>query len=289
MLVLWEAQFGDFVNGAQIIIDQFLCSGESKWLRQCGLVMLLPHGYDGMGPDHSSCRIERFLQQCEGDPDSVPEMKEDVRKQIQESNWQIVNCTTPANYFHVLRRQVMRSFRKPLVVVAPKNMLKMRECQSPVSDMAEGTKFKRTYPEMYPDDLVAPADMRRIVFCSGKVYYELLNQRKKSGVDDVVIARIEQVSPFPFDQIAAIVAECPKAEVVWVQEEPKNMGCWSYVQDRILTACKTLNGKAVFPSYVGRGTMASTAEGYTKVHVAEQQRILEMAFSEEVDTKYHSN
>jgi 2-oxoglutarate dehydrogenase E1 component len=285
-LVLWEAQFGDFVNGAQIIMDQFLSSGETKWLRQCGLVMLLPHGYDGMGPDHSSCRIERFLQCSDEDPDTVPQMREDVRMQIQRSNWQIVNCTTPAQYFHVLRRQVSRDFRKPLVVVSPKSMLKSKDCTSTLEDIAEGTKFKRALPEAHADELVAPNEIRRVVFCSGKVYYELLNQRRKSGVKDVAIARIEQISPFPFDIVADIVSSYPNAETVWMQEEPKNMGCWQFVQDRILTATKTLNNKPVFPAYVGRPTMASTAEGYGAVHQRQQQALLELALSDEVSSAF---
>jgi 2-oxoglutarate dehydrogenase E1 component len=285
-LVLWEAQFGDFVNGAQIIMDQFLSSGETKWLRQCGLVMLLPHGYDGMGPDHSSCRIERFLQCSDEDPDTVPQMREDVRMQIQRSNWQIVNCTTPAQYFHVLRRQVSRDFRKPLVVVSPKSMLKSKDCTSTLEDIAEGTKFKRALREAHADELVAPNEIRRVVFCSGKVYYELLNQRRKSGVKDVAIARIEQISPFPFDIVADIVSSYPNAETVWMQEEPKNMGCWQFVQDRILTATKTLNNKPVFPAYVGRPTMASTAEGYGAVHQRQQQALLELALSDEVSSAF---
>jgi len=287
-LVLWEAQFGDFVNGAQIIIDQFLSCGEFKWLRQSGLVMLLPHGYDGMGPDHSSCRIERFLQQCNEDPDEVPAMEEEVRTQIQKTNWQIVNCTTPANYFHVLRRQVMRNFRKPLVVVAPKGMLKMRDCQSTMADMAVGSQFQRLFPEAKPEDLDAPEKIRRVIFCSGKVYYELLSHRKAKGVTDVAIARIEQIQPFPFDKVAQVVKSYPNAEVVYMQEEPKNMGCWTFVQDRILTACKKLLGKAVFPAYIGRPTMASTAEGYGSVHVKQQNALIDLAICSSEVTKGYS-
>jgi 2-oxoglutarate dehydrogenase E1 component len=281
-LVLWEAQFGDFVNGGQIIIDQFLSCGETKWMRQTGLVMLLPHGYDGMGPDHSSCRIERFLQSCEEDPDEVPQMSEDVRMQVQKSNWQIVNCTTPAQYFHVLRRQIMRKFRKPLIVVAPKNMLKMRDCQSSFEEMGPGTQFKRLIPEPYDEELVAPDKIRRLLMCSGKVYYELLAHRRKTGVTDVAIARLEQIQPFPFDKVAAESARYPNAEVVWMQEEPKNMGCWTFVQDRILTACKVINDKQMTLGYVGRGTMASTAEGYGSVHVKNQLALMDLSMSDNV-------
>lgn len=285
-LVMWEAQFGDFVNGAQIIIDQFLSSGETKWLRQTGLVMLLPHGYDGLGPDHSSCRIERFLQSCDEDPDSVPEMEGEVRTQIQRSNWQIVNCTTPANYFHVLRRQVVRKFRKPLIMISPKNMLKLRDCQSSLSEMQAGTKFVRAFGETYPEELVAPEEVRRLLLCSGKVYYELLNQRRKNGAKDVAICRVEQIHPFPFDLVAKFVETYPNAEVVWMQEEPKNMGCWQFAQDRIVAACKNILDKQVLPAYVGRGTMAATAEGYGAVHARTQAAILELALSDEVTTKF---
>lgn len=237
-LVLWEAQFGDFVNGAQIIIDQFLSCGEAKWLRQTGLVMLLPHGYSGQGPDHSSCRIERFLGMCDEDADEMPIMSEDVRMQIQSTNWQIVNVTTPANYFHVLRRQVMRNFRKPLIIASPKNLLRHRDCVSSLEEMATGTKFQRLFPEIFPDELVAPSEVRRVLFCSGKVYYELLEHRRQNEIKDVAIARVEQIHPFPFDKVSEVMQSYPNAEVVWVQEEPKNMGCWNYVHDRFITCMR---------------------------------------------------
>jgi len=248
--------------------------------------MLLPHGYDGGGPDHSSCRIERFLQQCDEDPDTVPTMEEDVRMQIQRCNWQIVNCTTPANYFHVLCRQVKRSFRKPLIVVAPKNMLKMKECSSNIEDFSTGTKFTRAFEEAHPTELEDPAKIRRLIFCSGKVYYELLAQRRADKCKDVAICRLEQIHPFPFDKVADIVASYPNSELVWMQEEPKNMGCWQFVQDRLLTATQVLNKKGEFPAYIGRPTMASTAEGYGPIHARQQQALLKLALSHDVSSDF---
>ena len=196
-LVLWEAQFGDFVNGAQIIIDQFLSSGETKWLRQCGLVLLLPHGMEGMGPEHSSARIERFLQQCDDAEDVVPPMDESKRMQIQHTNWQVLNCTTPANYFHALRRQVHRNFRKPLIVASPKSLLRHKNAVSSLVDMSEGSMFKRVIPEDAPALLAAPTKVRKLIFCTGKVYYDLLKQREDLKCKDVAIARLEQIAPFP--------------------------------------------------------------------------------------------
>jgi 2-oxoglutarate dehydrogenase E1 component len=245
-LVIWEAQFGDFVNGAQIIIDNFLSSGESKWMRQSGLVMLLPHGYDGQGAEHSSCRIERFLQSCDDDPDSVPPMSHEIRQQIQLSNWQIVNITTPANYYHVLRRQVHREFRKPLIVAAPKALLKLKACSSTLEDMGPGTKFKRVIPD--PSTTLASDDkIRKVAFCSGKIYYELAAEREKKGINDIALVRLEQIAPFPFDKVAEQVSKYPNAAALWVQEEPKNMGAYSYVFPRFRTATEKLNGQRVSP------------------------------------------
>lgn len=284
-IVLWEAQFGDFVNGAQIIIDQFLSSGESKWLRQSGLVMLLPHGYDGQGPDHSSCRIERFLQQCDEAEDLNHEYSLDSEMQIQLSNWQIVNCTTPANYFHVLRRQVKRSFRKPLIVVSPKNMLRMRECSSSFVELSGDSQFQHVFGEAYPAEIASPEKVRRVLWCSGKIYYELLAARRKGQIKDVAIARLEQVHPFPMKQVKSVCEKYPDAEVVWVQEEPRNMGCWGYVNDRLAMAIhgqKNAGSRNVWPGYVGRPSMASTAEGHGSVHNKNQSKILEMALSDKV-------
>ena len=206
-LVVWEAQFGDFANGAQIMFDQFLSSSESKWGKQCGLTCLLPHGYDGQGPEHSSCRIERFLQMCGEDSDTVPDLDMSVTSQIQSHNWQVAYPSTPANYFHVLRRQCYRDFRKPLIVVAPKSLLRLRACTSSTDEFAEGLRFKRWIPEVEEAQLVAPKDMRRIVFCSGKIYYELADAREKNKIRDVAIVRLEQISPFPFDGIATTIAK----------------------------------------------------------------------------------
>jgi len=204
-LVLWEAQFGDFVNGAQIIIDQFLSSGETKWLRQSGLVLLLPHGMEGMGPEHSSCRIERFLQQVDDCEDTVPVMDEANRKQIQQTNMQVVNCTTPANYFHVLRRQIHRNFRKPLIVASPKSLLRHKSAVSSLAEMGEGSQFKRVYPDEL-GSAVAPAKVRKVLFCSGKVYYDLAKHRDDIKCKDVAIVRLEQVAPFPVSVFLALLA-----------------------------------------------------------------------------------
>jgi len=287
VLVLWEAQFGDFVNGAQIIIDQFISSGEAKWMRQSGLVMLLPHGYQGQGPEHSSCRIERFLTCSDEDPDVIPpnlNTLEGQTRQVQLNNWQVINPTTPANYFHALRRQQHRDFRKPLIVASTKALLRHKLAVSNLSEFETGSRFRRTYGEMYPDEVVAETDVRRLVLCSGKIYYELLEQRRadhandsKKKKADVALVRVEQISPFPFDQVANYAKQYPNAEVVWCQEEPKNMGAWYYVRDRILTATRVLNEKEQRPGYVGRRTMASTAEGYGAVHDAEQKKIITTA------------
>jgi len=279
-LVLWEAQFGDFVNGAQIMIDQFISAGEDKWLRQSALTMLLPHGYMGQGAEHSSCRLERFLQQVDEDPDVVPPMGENERMQIQMVNWQVVNCTTPANYFHVLRRQLHRDFRKPLIVASPKNLLRERRCTSTLAEMAEGTKFHRVFPEVDSAISSNPDRVRRLVYCSGKIYYDLVEEREKRGANDVAIVRIEQIAPFPFDRVANEAKLYSNAQVVWVQEEPKNMGAWTFVQPRIESATRDLNGKAQRPVYIGRQPSAATATGLGgRAHTAEQNSILSATFS----------
>jgi len=279
-LVIWEAQFGDFVNGAQIIIDQFLSSCEAKWMRQSGLVMLLPHGYQGAGPEHSSCRVERFLQCSDEDPDMVPEDLHTLEVQIraaQKNNWQVVNPSTPANYFHVLRRQMYRKFRKPLIIPATKALLRHKLAVSDLDDFGPETRFRRVIDEAYPNEIKSNSDINKVVFCSGKIYYELLEKRREAGVDDVAIVRIEQLSPFPFDQVAENVRLYPNAQVIWAQEEPKNMGFWYFVQDRILSSTRELNGKEIRPLYVGRKTMASPAEGWGSVHATEQNRIVKEA------------
>lgn len=280
-LVLWEAQFGDFSNSAQIMIDQFISSGEDKWLRQSGLTMLLPHGYDGQGAEHSSCRIERYLQLCDEDADVVPVMNETERMQIQRSNWQVCNVSTPANYFHLLRRQIHRDFRKPLVVAAPKNLLRHKRCVSTLEEMGPGTRFHRVFGES-DASIVAQADkVRKVVMCSGKLYFELLQTREERGLKDVAIVRVEQLSPFPFDKIMAETDKYANAEVVWCQEEPKNMGYWQHVQPRIATALRhSTKGAGRAPVYVGRAPSAAPATGLgSKVHTKEQNDLINKALA----------
>jgi 2-oxoglutarate dehydrogenase E1 component len=272
---------GDFVNGAQIVIDQFLSAGETKWHRQSGLTLLLPHGMEGQGPEHSSARIERFLQAVDDQENIVPPMAEEVRKQIQQTNMQVVNCSTPANYFHVLRRQVHRDFRKPLVVASPKSLLRHKSAVSSLADMAEGSKFARTYPDCHAK-LVAPKKVRKLLLCSGKVYYDLAKHRDEHAAHDVAIARVEQIAPFPFDRVAAEAKKYPNAQVVWVQEEPRNMGAWFYVAPRIETATRVLNGKEQRPEYVGRRAEAAPAPGSAKIHDAEAAKFLAEAFAKRV-------
>lgn len=258
-LVLWEGQFGDFANGAQVIIDQFISSGESKWLRLCGLVMLLPHGYEGQGPEHSSARPERYLQLCA------------------ENNMQVVNCTTPGNYFHVLRRQLHRNYRKPLVIFTPKSLLRHKLAVSTLGEMGPGTRFRRVLPE--GDPLVLDKTVRRLVFCTGKVYYDLLQARRDAGIDDVALVRIEQLYPWPRQTVVQQIARYPNAEVVWCQEEPANMGAWSFVFPRLVNIHEELERDPLLPVYAGRAASASPATGLFKTHVAEQTALVETALS----------
>lgn len=274
-LILWEAQFGDFVNGAQIIIDQFLSAGESKWYRQSGLTLLLPHGYEGQGPEHSSCRIERFLQLMDDQEDVFPTMEEDKRMQIQRANMQVLNCTTPANYFHALRRQVHRDFRKPLIVATPKSLLRHKSAVSTLDDMSGATTFQRVIPDVH-SALKKPEEVRKIVFCTGKVYYDLDKHRMDNNINDVAIARVEQIAPFPFDLVAEELKKYPNAEVVWAQEEPRNMGAWTYVAPRIRTAAGAIN-RDVDAKYIGRLACASPAVGSTYIHDKEQAKLVEEA------------
>jgi len=277
-LCIWEAQFGDFVNGAQIMIDQFISSGEDKWLRQSGLVMLLPHGYDGQGAEHSSCRVERFLQQVDEDPHHIPRLAYDDRMQIQRTNWQVVNCTTPANYFHCLRRQIHRDFRKPLVVVSPKNLLRNKRAVSTLEEMGPGTMFKRVMDETDKAIVDNADNVKTLVFCTGQIYYELLAERELRGVTNVALVRLEQIAPFAFDRIAKNCKRYPNAEVVWAQQEPKNMGCYAYVLPRIMTATRELNGDEKRARYVGRTVSAAPATGMSKVHQMEYQSIMNGVF-----------
>ncbi|KNC81576.1 2-oxoglutarate dehydrogenase, mitochondrial [Sphaeroforma arctica JP610] len=276
-LVMWEGQFGDFANGAQIIFDQFLSSGEQKWLRQCGLTVLLPHGYEGQGPEHSSARLERFLQMSDDPDDVIPDMDTNARNQIQNTNWQVMNCSTPANYYHALRRQVHREFRKPLILMTPKKLLRLKACTSTLDEMADGTRFRRVInEESIPD---GSPDVKRVVFCSGKVRYELMEAREKYGKQqEVAIATVEQISPFPFDLVNRQMASYPNADVVWVQEEPKNMGAWSYVNPRMETALSNSEThKGQRPRYIGRASSASTATGVKKQHKVEEEKFLSEA------------
>merc|ERR1712004_435467 len=215
-LVLWEGQFGDFANTAQCIIDQFISSGQSKWVRQSGLVMLLPHGMEGMGPEHSSARPERFLQLCSDDPEYFPpEDEEFAVKQLSSINMIVANCSTPANYAHMLRRQIKLPFRKPLIVMTPKSLLRLDEAKSSFDDLVEGTKFQRLYPEIgLPKENAE--NVKKLIFCSGKIYYEIKKEITKSNKDyDIAVARVEQISPFPFDRVKQEVDNFPNAQVFW--------------------------------------------------------------------------
>ncbi|MFO1152136.1 MAG: 2-oxoglutarate dehydrogenase E1 component [Rhodospirillales bacterium] len=263
-LVLWEGQFGDFANGAQVIIDQFIASGESKWLRLCGLVMLLPHGFEGQGPEHSSARIERYLQLCA------------------EDNIQVLNCTTPANYFHALRRQIRRNFRKPLIVFSPKSLLRHKLAVSSLASLGPGTKFSRLLPET--DTLVADADVRRIVFCSGKVYYDLLQERRRRDLTDVAIIRVEQLYPWPRIRVVEQIVKYSNAEVVWCQEEPANNGAWQFVLPRLINILEEQRRPRIIPFYVGRKAAASPATGLFKTHDEQQRRLVEEALTVGVES-----
>lgn len=279
-LVIWEAQFGDFVNGAQIIIDQFISSGEQKWFRQSGLVMLLPHGYEGAGPEHSSCRMERFLQNSDQDLDVFPAL--DDEQMVQRNNWTVANCSTPANYFHILRRQIHREFRKPLIHISPKSLLKHRLCKSDIEvfdDTGADTRFQPVIGEQ-STELAAPEKIKRVVFCSGKIYYELLDERDKRKIADIAIVRVEQLAPFPFHSVAAELSKYSNAEVVWCQEEPKNMGSWFYTSQTLRTALRKVRNIAE-PSvkYAGRGPSASPAVASHERHEAEQRAVVNDALS----------
>jgi 2-oxoglutarate dehydrogenase E1 component len=253
-LVLWEAQFGDFANGAQIIIDQYIASSESKWLRANGLVMLLPHGYEGQGPEHSSARLERYLQLCA------------------EDNMQVCNITTPANYFHVLRRQMHRPFRKPLIIMSPKSLLRHPLAKSQASDFIGDGHFQRILSDTNGS---ADKDTRRVVLCSGKVAYDLIEARNAAEMDDTQIIRIEQIYPFPGEPLAARLAKMPNLEdVVWCQEEPRNNGSWFFVEPFIEEALLAAKAKVARPRYAGRNASASPATGLAKRHKLEQDSLV---------------
>jgi 2-oxoglutarate dehydrogenase E1 component len=265
-LVLWEAQFGDFANGAQIMFDQFISSGESKWLRMSGLVCLLPHGFEGQGPEHSSARLERFLQMSAQD------------------NWIVANCTTPANYFHILRRQIHRSFRKPLILMTPKSLLRHPMCISDAAEFTTGSQFHRVLWDdaqkgrstlaLNPD-----AGIRRVVICSGKVYYDLLAERDARGLSDVYLLRLEQFYPFPALSLVKELERFKGAEIVWCQEEPKNQGGWSFVEPNLEWVLTRIGARQTRPVYAGRPASASPATGLASRHKAEQEALVNDALT----------
>ncbi|OCT72033.1 hypothetical protein XELAEV_18035017mg [Xenopus laevis] len=274
-LVLWEAQFGDFYNTAQCIIDQFISSGQAKWVRHNGIVLLLPHGMEGMGPEHSSARPERFLQMSNDDSDAYPEFTQDFDvSQLFDCNWIVVNCSNPASYFHVLRRQILLPFRKPLIIFTPKSLLRHPEAKSSFDDMKTGTNFQRVIPENGAASH-SPQEVKRVIFCTGKVYYELVKERHRKGLDSqVAITRLEQISPFPFDLVKQEAEKYATSELVWCQEEHKNMGYYDYVKARFLTILN--HARPVW--YVGRDPAAAPATGNKNTHHVELRRFLDIAF-----------
>ncbi|WP_050929144.1 2-oxoglutarate dehydrogenase E1 component [Aestuariivita boseongensis] len=265
-LTLWEAQFGDFANGAQIMFDQFISSGESKWLRMSGLVCLLPHGFEGQGPEHSSARLERFLQMCGQD------------------NWIVANCTTPANYFHILRRQIHRDFRKPLILMTPKSLLRHKLAISETEDFTTGSSFHRVLwddAEKGNSDTKLKADdkIKRVVMCSGKVYFDLLEERDARGIDDIYLLRIEQFYPFPAISLVKELERFKGAEMIWCQEEPKNQGAWTFIEPNIEWVLSRIEAKHQRPRYVGRSTSASPATGLASQHKAQQDALVNEALT----------
>ncbi|WP_299791275.1 2-oxoglutarate dehydrogenase E1 component [uncultured Marivita sp.] len=265
-LTLWEAQFGDFANGAQIMFDQFISSGESKWLRMSGLVCLLPHGYEGQGPEHSSARLERFLQQCGQD------------------NWIVANCSTPANYFHILRRQLHRSFRKPLILMTPKSLLRHKMAVSKADEFTTGSSFHRVLWDdaQYGNSdtkLVDDDKIKRVVMCSGKVYYDLLEERDSRGIDDIYILRFEQFYPFPAISAVKELERFPQAEMIWCQEEPKNQGGWTFMEPNLEWVLGRIKATHKRPRYVGRATSASPATGLASQHKAQQAALVDEALT----------
>ena len=264
-LVMWEAQFGDFANGAQVIVDQFISSGEAKWLRMSGLVMLLPHGYEGQGPEHSSARLERYLRLCA------------------EDNLQVVNCSTPANYFHVLRRQLCRDFRKPLIIMTPKSLLRNKLCVSNLDDMLEEKSFHRVMDDK--NKSIKDKDVKRLVICSGKVFYDLFEAREKNKLFNIKILRLEQIYPFPIKSLQEFISKTPQAEIIWCQEEPENMGSWSFIDRRLEKVLIDCNCKYKRPVYVGRPEAASPATGTMSRHLKEQKKLVNQALGlEKINT-----
>ena len=259
-LVLWEAQFGDFANNAQVMIDQFISSGERKWLRMSGLVMLLPHGYEGQGPEHSSARLERYLQLCA------------------EDNIQVAYCTTPANYFHILRRQIHRNFRKPLILMTPKSLLRHKGCVSHLEDFSPRSSFHRILPDGKEGEIAPDAKIRKLVLCSGKVYYDLLAEREKRQKDHIYLLRIEQLYPFPLRAVREEMLRFPSAEVIWCQEEPRNMGAWNFIRPYIEQAEMMAEREHIRLRYAGRPAAAATATGFPAQHRREQEAFMDAVF-----------
>jgi 2-oxoglutarate dehydrogenase E1 component len=266
-LVLWEAQFGDFANGAQVLFDQFISSGERKWLRMSGLVCLLPHGFEGQGPEHSSARLERYLQLCA------------------EDNMQVANCTTPANYFHILRRQLKRDIRKPLILMTPKSLLRHKRAVSKLDEFAIGASFHRILSDDAENaqegtlTLVEDAKIRKVVLCSGKVYYDLFEEREKRGITDIYLLRVEQLYPFPLKALVSALARFKAADILWCQEEPKNMGAWSFVDPYLEWVLSQAAGKSKRPLYAGRPAAASPATGMLSKHVAQMLAFMDDIFA----------
>ncbi|HWL05090.1 MAG TPA: 2-oxoglutarate dehydrogenase E1 component [Xanthobacteraceae bacterium] len=264
-LTAWEAQFGDFANGAQVLFDQFISSGERKWLRMSGLVCLLPHGYEGQGPEHSSARLERFLQMCA------------------EDNMQVANCTTPANYFHILRRQLKRDIRKPLILMTPKSLLRHKRAVSKLEELAAGTTFHRILwddAQFLPDEkikLVEDKKMRRVILCTGKVYYDLYEEREKRGLDDIYLLRVEQLYPCPIRALANELQRFKNAEIVWCQEEPRNMGAWHFIEPYLEWVLNQTGGKHKRARYAGRAASAATATGLMSTHLTQLKQLFEEA------------
>ncbi|MGB3808807.1 MAG: 2-oxoglutarate dehydrogenase E1 component [Parvibaculum sp.] len=261
-LTLWEAQYGDFANGAQVVVDQFISSGERKWLRMCGLVMLLPHGYEGAGPEHSSARLERYLQMCA------------------EDNMQVVNCTTPMNYFHVLRRQMHRKFRKPLIIMTPKSLLRHKRVVSKIEEFGPDSTFHRVLwddAQMLKGEkikLVSDDKIKRVVMCTGKVYYDLYEEREKRGIDDIYLMRVEQLYPFPAKSLMNELSRFQQAEIVWCQEEPKNMGAWQFMEPNIEWVLDHVGARFRRARYAGRPAAASPAVGLMSKHVQQLNQFL---------------
>ena len=266
-LTLWEGQFGDFANGAQVVFDQFISSGERKWLRMSGLVCLLPHGYEGQGPEHSSARLERFLQMCA------------------EDNMQVANVSTPANYFHILRRQLKRDIRKPLILMTPKSLLRHKRAVSPLDQLAEGSTFHRVLLDDSasiaegPGKLVPDDKIRRVILCSGKVYYDLFDEREKRGIDDVFLIRVEQLYPVPLKSLVSALGRFKNADVYWCQEEPKNMGSWSFIDPYLEWVLYQCDNRVKRPRYAGRPASAATATGLMSKHQAELRGFLDEVFA----------